>query len=47
MAHYELGKLLADRARYAEAEAEFQTALKINPDFVDAKKQLEDVRKKQ
>ena len=47
VAHYELGKLLADRARYAEAEAEFRTALKINPDFVDAKKQLEDVRKKQ
>ena len=47
VAHYELGKLLADRARYAEAEAEFQSALKINPDFVDAKKQLEDVRKKQ
>src|SRR5207253_2781751 len=40
VAHYELGKLLADRARYAEAEAEFQSALKINPDFVDAKKQL-------
>ncbi len=47
VAHYELGKLLADRARYAEAEAEFRTALKINPDFVDAKKQLEDIRKKQ
>jgi tetratricopeptide (TPR) repeat protein len=47
VAHYELGKLLADRARYTEAEAEFRTALKINPDFVDAKKQLEDIRKKQ
>ena len=45
VAHYELGKALADRGRYAEAEREFEAALKTNPDFVDAKNQLEAVRK--
>ncbi len=45
VAHYELGKTLADRGRYAEAEREFEAALKTNPDFVDAKNQLEAVRK--
>lgn len=45
VAHYELGNLLASRNRYAEAEAEFAAALKINPEFADAKKQLEVVRK--
>jgi tetratricopeptide (TPR) repeat protein len=46
VAHYELGKAFADRGRYAEAEREFEAALKTNPDFVDAKNQLEAVRKK-
>lgn len=45
VAHYEFGKLLADRGRFPEAEDEFEAALKINPDFVDAKKQLDTVRK--
>jgi tetratricopeptide (TPR) repeat protein len=45
VAHYELGKVLVQRGWYAEAEKEFETALKINPDFVDAKKQLDTVRK--
>jgi len=45
IAHYELGKILADRRLYAEAEKEFEAALKTNPDFVDAKNQLEAVRK--
>ncbi|MDO8700425.1 MAG: tetratricopeptide repeat protein [Deltaproteobacteria bacterium] len=45
VAHYELGNLLASRKRYAEAEQEFATALKINVDFGEAKKQLEAVRK--
>ena len=45
VAHFELGKLLADRSRYSEAEQEFEAALKINPDFIDAKKQLDAVRK--
>jgi Flp pilus assembly protein TadD len=46
VAHHELGKALVERGRYAEAEKEFEAALKINPDFADAKKRLEDVRKK-
>ena len=46
VAHYELGKALVDQGRHAEAEKEFEAALKINPGFVDAKKQLEDAHKK-
>jgi tetratricopeptide (TPR) repeat protein len=45
VAHYELGKIMVDRGLYPEAEKEFEAALKINPDFVDAKKQLDAVRK--
>ena len=45
VAHYELGKVMVERGSYAEAEKEFEAALKINPDFVDAKKQLDTVRK--
>jgi tetratricopeptide (TPR) repeat protein len=45
VAHYELGKVLADGGRYQEAEQELETALKINPGFIDAKKQLDLVRK--
>jgi tetratricopeptide (TPR) repeat protein len=45
VAHYELGKVLADLGNYAEAEREFEAALKINPDFVDAKRRLDTVRK--
>ena len=45
VAHYELGKTLADAGKYAEAEKELEAALKINPDFLDAKRQLEAVRK--
>jgi tetratricopeptide (TPR) repeat protein len=44
VARYELGKALAALGRYAEAEREFEAVLKINPEFVDAKKQLEAVR---
>jgi hypothetical protein len=36
---------MVDRGLYPEAEKEFEAALKINPDFVDAKKQLDAVRK--
>src|SRR5215467_5414220 len=46
VAHYELGKVLAAHGRYAEAETEFEAALRINPEFMDAKKQLEAVRRK-
>ena len=45
VAHYELGKTLADTARYPEAEKELEAALKINPEFLDAKRQLDAVRK--
>jgi uncharacterized protein HemY len=45
VAHYELGRVMVEQGSYAEAEKEFEAALKINPDFVDAKKQLETVRK--
>jgi tetratricopeptide (TPR) repeat protein len=45
VAHYELGKTLAERGRNAEAEKEFEAALKINPAFLEAKNQLEALRK--
>jgi tetratricopeptide (TPR) repeat protein len=45
VAHYELGRALADRGRYLEAEKEFETALNLRPDFTDARRQLEAVRK--
>src|SRR6266850_4900867 len=44
VAHYELGRALADAGRRAEAEKEFETALKINPDFGDARRQLDAIR---
>jgi tetratricopeptide (TPR) repeat protein len=46
VAHNELGKALVERGHYAEAEKEFEAALKINPEFGNAKKRLEDVRKR-
>jgi tetratricopeptide (TPR) repeat protein len=45
VAHYELGKTLAETGRNAEAEKEFEAALKINPAFLEAKNQLEALRK--
>ncbi|HEX9787600.1 MAG TPA: tetratricopeptide repeat protein [Candidatus Binatia bacterium] len=44
VAHYELGRALADAGRSAEAANAFEAALKINPDFGDAKRQLDAVR---
>jgi len=44
VAHYELGRALANAGRYGEAEKEFEAALKINPAFADAKNQLDAVR---
>ena len=44
VAHYELGRALADAGRREEAEKEFAAALKINPDFADARRQLEALR---
>ena len=44
VAHFELGKALADVGRRSEAEKEFETALKINPGFTEARRQLDSVR---
>jgi len=44
VAHYELGRALADTGRRAEAEKEFEAALKINPGFAEARRQLEALR---
>ena len=44
VAHYELGKVLTDVGRTAEAERAFEAALKINPDFVDAQKRLDTLK---
>ena len=45
VAHYELGRALAERGRYVEAEKEFETALNLRPDFTDARRQLESIRR--
>ena len=45
VAHYELGRALAESGRNTEAEKEFAAALKINPSFGDAQRQLDAVRK--
>jgi tetratricopeptide (TPR) repeat protein len=45
VAHYELGRALADAGNSAEAAKEFEAALKINPGFADARRQLDAVRK--
>jgi len=44
VAHYELGRALADTGRRTEAEKEFEAALKINPGFAEARRQLEALR---
>lgn len=45
VAHYELGRALADSGRSAEAANSFEAALRINPGFADAKRQLDAIRK--
>jgi tetratricopeptide (TPR) repeat protein len=45
VAHYELGRALAGSGQPTEAEKAFEAALKINPDFTDARRQLEAIRK--
>jgi tetratricopeptide (TPR) repeat protein len=45
VAHYELGRALVDAGRPAEAANAFEAALKINPAFADAKKQLDAIEK--
>jgi tetratricopeptide (TPR) repeat protein len=44
VAHYELGRTLMDAGRRDEAEKEFEAALKINPGFAEARRQLDAVR---
>jgi len=44
VAQYELGRALASSGRHREAEQAFEAALKINPDFTDARRQLEAIR---
>jgi len=44
VARYEFGRALADAGRRAEAEKEFEAALKINPGFAEARRQLEALR---
>jgi tetratricopeptide (TPR) repeat protein len=45
VAHYELGRLLAAQGDYAAATTEFETALKLNPEFTDARVRLEALRR--
>jgi tetratricopeptide (TPR) repeat protein len=44
VAHYELGRALVDSGRRGEAEMEFEAALKINPGFAEARRQLDNLR---
>lgn len=44
VAHYELGRALVDAGQRGEAEKEFEAALKINPDFAEARRQLDSLR---
>jgi tetratricopeptide (TPR) repeat protein len=44
VAHYELGKLLAGGGRAKEAQTEFESAVKINPDFQAPRRELEILR---
>jgi len=46
VARYELGSVLADRGRSAEAEKELEAALKINPNFGEAQQRLDLLRKR-
>jgi tetratricopeptide (TPR) repeat protein len=44
VAHYEFGKILQGMGKTREAEQEFEEALKINPNFSDARRQLEKLK---
>ena len=44
VAHYELGRVLVDAGRHGEAETEFEAALKINPGFDQARRELDSLR---
>jgi tetratricopeptide (TPR) repeat protein len=43
VAHYELGKVLADAGRKEEAAKSFEAALKLNPAFADARRRLQEL----
>ena len=45
VAHYELGRALADAGRADEAAKSFEAALGINPDFADARRRLEALKR--
>ena len=45
VARYELAKILERMGHMVEAEKELEAALRINPDFLDAKRGLESIRK--
>ena len=44
VAHYELGGVLVDAGQRGEAEKEFEAALKINPGFAEARRQLDSLQ---
>lgn len=44
VAHYELGRTLVDAGQRDDAEKEFEAALKINPGFAEARRQLDALR---
>ncbi len=46
VAHYELGKILVSSGKLREAEQEFAAALTINPNFVEARRQLDTLQKR-
>jgi tetratricopeptide (TPR) repeat protein len=46
VAHYELGRILAAAGNSQEARAEFEAALKINPNFQSAKQELEKINRR-
>jgi tetratricopeptide (TPR) repeat protein len=44
VAHYELGGALASAGQRSEAEKAFEAALRINPNFIEAHRQLDALR---
>ncbi len=46
VAHYELGKILIGSGKFEEAEQELEAALRINPKFAEAKRQLDGIPKR-
>ncbi len=44
--HYELGKILISSGKFEEAKQELEAALRINPNFAEAKRQLDAIPKR-